>query len=148
MQHRQILRNEHVVMHWGAGYPDMNDVWLAYFRGSERLFLCRVEHSDQMGGNLVELHLQRADAEEPRRFRDVVRYRFIGGETSGIVAWEPLTWIREENWYDFLDGKFEPEVMQAVRERLQKPPQPVPDGRGGYTKGTIAYSLSREYEGP
>jgi len=148
MQHRQILRYDHLVMHWGDGFPRSDDVWLVYFKGNPRLFICRVESVDELGGNLVELQLHRVDVEQPNRYRGVVKFRFLSGDGCGIEAWEPLMRLNITDWYAFLNGGYRSEVWTALRDRIRTPPQPVPDGKGGYTKGTIAYSLSREYEGP
>ena len=148
MQHRQILRYDQLVMHWGDGFPRTDDVWLVYFMGVERLFVCRVESVDELGGNLVELQLHRVDVEQPNRYRDVITYRFLSRDRCDIEAWEPLMRLNPFDWDEFLAGRYRLDVWMALKERLRTPPRPVPDGTGGYTRGTIAYSLSRHYQGP
>lgn len=149
MQHTVLLQHDGPVgMHWGPLYPERNDVLLAYFKDDPRLFICRVESTDELGGNLVELQLHRADVTEPRRFRDVIRYDLYHGDPCTIVAWERISRMKDDEWYAFLDQRSGTDLWRTLTERMSKPPQPVPDGKGGYTRQTIAYSLSREYQGP
>ena len=148
MQHTLLLKHDGPVgMHWGPEYPSTGDVLLAYFEGDDRLYLCRVEATDELGGNLVEMQLHRVLATDPRRYRDTVSYDFYHGDRCTIRAWEKVFWVSDAMWYQFLDRAIWPQHWLQLEERLRTAPQPVPDGKGGYTHQTIAHSLSREYDG-
>lgn len=103
MMRPEPLRYRDIVMHWGDRYPHINDVWLAYFKDDPSLYVCRVEGTDELGGNLVELTLHRAKAADPRRWRDVVQFNFHNNDQCTITSWEPLTRITRNEWYTFLD---------------------------------------------
>lgn len=99
-----ILQERPISSHWGDDYPDRGNIMLARFEGSNDVFLCRVKSSDELGGNLVELTLQRVNLMTSELKEETISFDlWRSPESCNIRGWENISNMKEEEWKTLLD---------------------------------------------